>query len=399
MCPQPPLLEEQNEDSVIQEPDSAPQTCLASDPDPQALAAQAADEGPQASDPAPLAFESALKGAASDLDSQVVERPLQADVVVPAESMLQESDPDTEALEFPKKAGLGPPLRTPASVTPPQGPEVNIQAQLSLGEETGESVPEAPRVKQEDPESKLGPSETSLCVRLEEQGTLDQRLDLPEGQTEAREHEQRVGGLVGDATERKPQKKLEGAPVVRTREARAPGEILVSGVPEREALQEEAVRLKREAEALRADLEAQARRLEARGTEAARLSEELAQAQRAEAEAHREVETQARELARLREAVESSARELEAASREREALVEALAAVGRERRQWEREVPRLRVRAEEAEEQLHVLEGEGRRHLEEAERQRQEKQALQEVRWGSWPGDRVPGQLLGLGGY
>ncbi|XP_061020538.1 coiled-coil domain-containing protein 88B isoform X1 [Dama dama] len=375
---QPPLLEEQNEDSVIQEPDSAPQTCLASDPDPQALAAQAADEGPQASDPAPLAFESALEGVASDLNLKVVERPLQTDVVVPAGSMPQESDPDTGAQEFPKKAGLGPPLWTPASVTPPQGPEVNIQAQLSLGGETGESVPEAPRVKQEDPESKPGPSETSLCVRLEEQGTLDQRPDLPEGQTEAREHEQRVGGLVGDATQRKPQKKLEGAPEVRTREARAPEEILVSGVPEQEALQEEAARLKREAEALRADLEAQARRLEARGTEAARLSEELAQARTAEAEAHREAEAQARELARLREAVESSARELEAASREREALAEALAAAGRERRQWEREVPRLRARAEEAEEQLHVLEGEGRRHLEEAERQRREKQALQE---------------------
>ncbi|XP_061262752.1 coiled-coil domain-containing protein 88B [Bos javanicus] len=375
---QPPLLEEQNEDSVIREPDLAPQSCLTSDPGPQALAAQAADEGSQASDPTPLLFESALEASASDLDPQVVEKPLQTDVVVPADSMPQESDPDAEAQEFPKKAGLGAPLRTPSSVTPPQGPEVNIQAQLSLGGETGESVPEALRVRQEDPESKPGPSETSLCVRLEEQGTLDQKLDLPEGQTEAREHEHRLGGLVGDATQRKSQKKLEGAPEVRTWEARAPEEILVSGVPEREALQEEAARLKREAETLRAELEAQARRLEARGTEAARLSEELAQARRAEAEAHREVEAQARELARLREAVESSARELEAASREREALAEALAAAGRERRQWEREAPRLRARAEEAEERLHVLEAEGRRHLEEAETQRRERQALQE---------------------
>lgn len=399
MCLQPPLLEEQNEDSVIREPDLAPQTCLTSDPGPQALAAQAADEGSQASDPTPLLFKSALEASASDLDPQVVEKPLQTDVVVPADSMPQESDPDAEAQEFPKKAGLGAPLRTPSSVTPPQGPEVNIQAQLSLGGETGESVPEALRVRQEDPESKPGPSETSLCVRLEEQGTLDQKLDLPEGQTEAREHEHRLRGLVGDATQRKSQKKLEGAPDVRTWEARAPEEILVSGVPEREALQEEAARLKREAETLRAELEAQARRLEARGTEAACLSEELAQARRAEAEAHREVEAQARELARLREAVESSARELEAASREREALAEALAAAGRERRQWEREAPRLRARAEEAEERLHVLEAEGRRHLEEAETQRRERQALQEVRRGSWPGDRVPGQLLGFGGY
>ncbi|XP_052518235.1 coiled-coil domain-containing protein 88B [Budorcas taxicolor] len=368
---QPRLLEEQNEDSAVREPESAPQTCLASAPGPQAFAAQAVDEGSQASDPAPLAFESALEGSASDLDPQVVERPLQMDVVVSADSMPQESDPDAEAQEFPKKAGLGAPLRTPASVTPPQ-------AQLSLGGETGESVPEALRVRQEDPESKPGPSEISLCVQLEEQGTLDQRLDLPEGQTEAREHEQRLGGLVGDATQRKSQKKLEGGPEVRTREAQAPEEILVSGVPKREALQEEAARLKREAEALRAELEAQARRLEARGTEAARLLEELAQARRAEAEAHREVEVQALELARLREAVESSARELEAASREREALAEALAAAGRERRQWEREAPRLRARAEEAEERLHVLEGEGRQHLEEAETQRRERQALQE---------------------
>ena len=48
--------------------------------------------------------------------------------------------------------------------------------------------------------------------------------------------------MVGDATQRKSQKKLERAPEVRTREARAPEEILVSGVPEREALQEEAAR-------------------------------------------------------------------------------------------------------------------------------------------------------------
>ncbi|XP_010836397.1 PREDICTED: coiled-coil domain-containing protein 88B [Bison bison bison] len=312
---QPPLLEEQNEDSVIREPDLAPQTCLTSDPGPQALAAQAADEGSQASDPTPLLFESALEASASDLDPQVVEKPLQTDVVVPADSMPQESDPDAEAQEFPKKAGLGAPLRTPSSVTPPQGPEVNIQAQLSLGGETGESVPEALRVRQEDPESKPGPSETSLCVRLEEQGTLDQKLDLPEGQTEAREHEHRLGGLVGDATQRKSQKKLEGAPEVRTWEARAPEEILVSGVPEREALQEEAARLKREAETLRAELEAQARRLEARGTEAACLSEELAQARRAEAEELEKAVVRGRELGARLERLQN---ELERAALERQ---------------------------------------------------------------------------------
>ncbi|XP_059787893.1 coiled-coil domain-containing protein 88B isoform X2 [Balaenoptera ricei] len=383
---QPPLLEEPSEDSVIPEPDSAPQTRLASDHGPQGLAGQAGDEGPQALDPAPLASDSALDGLAecpqaSDLDPKVVERPLQAAIMAPVDTMAQESGPAVEAQESLKKAGLGAPLQTPASVAPPQGPEIKIQAQLSLGGETGESVPEALGLRQEDPESKPGLSEPSLCGRLEEQETLDQRLDLPKGQAEAREHEQKLERMVGDPAQQKPQQKLEGAPEAQTWEGRIPGEILASGVPEQEALKEEMARLRREAEALRAELEAQAWRLEARGTEAARLSEELAQARRAEAEAHQEVEAQARELARLREAVEAAGRELEAASREREALAEVLAATGRERRQWEREAPRLRARAEAAEaaeERLQVLQSESRRHLEEAERERRERQALQE---------------------
>ncbi|XP_058924150.1 coiled-coil domain-containing protein 88B isoform X3 [Kogia breviceps] len=378
-----PLLEEPSEDSVIPEPDSAPRTWLASDHGPQGLAGQAGDEGPQALDPAPLASDSALEGLAecpqaSDLDPKGVERPLQAAVTVPVDTMAQESGPAVEAQESLKKAGLGVPLQTPASVAPPQGPEIKIQAQLSLGGETGESVPEALGLRQEDPESKPRLSEPRLCGRLEEQETLDQRLDLPKGQAEAREHEQKLERMVGDPAQPKPQQKLEGAPEDQTWEGRIPGEILASGVPEQEALREEMARLRREAEALRAELEAQAWRLEARGTEAARLSEELTQARRAEAEAHREVEAQARELARLREAVEAAGRELEAASQEREALAEVLAATGRERRQWEREAPRLRARAEAAEERLQVLQSESRQHLEEAERERRERQSLQE---------------------
>ncbi|XP_057583531.1 coiled-coil domain-containing protein 88B [Hippopotamus amphibius kiboko] len=371
---QPPLLEEQNEDSVIPEPDSAPQTWLAPDHGPQGLASQAGDEGPQALDPAPLASDSALEGIAECPQASG----LQMAVMVPLDMLPQESGPAVEVQESLQKAGLGAPLQTPASVVPPQGPEVKIQAQLSLGGETGESVPEAPGLRQEDPESKPGLSEPSLCGQLEEQETLDQRLDLPKGQTEAREHEQKLEGMVEDPVQQKPQQKLEGVPEAQTWEGRVPGEVLASSVPEQEALQEEVAQLKREAEALRAELEAQARRLEARGTEVARLCEELAQTRRAEAEAHQEVEAQARELARLREAVETAGRELEAASREREALTEALAATGRERRQWEREGPRLRAQAEAAEERLQVLESEGRGHLEEAERERRERQALQE---------------------
>lgn len=251
-------------------------------------------------------------------------------------------------------------------------------------------------LRQEGPASKPGSSEPSLRAQLEEQETLGQGLDLPQGQREAREHEQKLEGTVGDPGQQNPQQKPEGALEAQTWEGPIPGEILAGDVPEQEAMREEVTRLRREAEALRAELEAQARRLEARGMEAARLSEELAQARRAETEAHREVEAQAREQARLREAVEAAGRELEAVSREREALVEALAAAGRERRQWEREGPRLRARAEAAEERLQMLESDGRRHLQEAER---EKQALQEVCPGSQPGvgSRVLGWLLGFG--
>uniref|UniRef100_A0A8D0NXQ3 Coiled-coil domain-containing protein 88B n=1 Tax=Sus scrofa TaxID=9823 RepID=A0A8D0NXQ3_PIG len=325
---QPPLLEEQSEDVVIPDPDSDPQVCRAPDHAPQGLAAQAGDAGPLAMDPAPLASDSALTELpecpqASDSDLQEVESRLQMAAVVTADLTPQESGSIAEAQESLDKAGFGAPLQTPASVAPPLGPEIKIQAELSLGGEPGESVPEAPGLRQEASGSRSGLSEPSWA------------------------------GL-------------------------SPGEILASGVSEQEALKEKVAQLSREAGALRMELEAQARRLEARGTEAARLSEELAQARRAEAEAHREAEAQAQELARLREAVEAAGRELEAASREREALAEALAATGRERRQWEREAPRLRARAEAAEERLQVLEGEGRQHREEAEKERRERRAVQE---------------------
>nr|XP_010955473.1 coiled-coil domain-containing protein 88B [Camelus bactrianus] len=366
---QHPLLEEQSDDSVVPEPDSAPQTCLATDHGPQGFVGQAADEGLQTLDLAPLA---------SDSDSQVVERPPQMAAIVPVDLMLQKSDPAIEAQDFPKGVGHGACLQTPVSVALPQGPEIKIQAQLSLGVETGESVPKAPGLRQEGPGSKPGLSEPSLCAQLEEQETPGQKVDLLNGQTEAREHEQKLEGVVGDPVQQKPQQKLEGAHEAQAWEGPIPGESLASVVPEQEALRLEVARLRRETEALRAELEAQARKLEARGPKATRLSEELAQAQRAEAEAHQEVEAQTGELARLREAVEAAGRELEAASREREALAEALAATGRERRLWEREGPRLRARAEAAEERLQVLESEGRQHLEEAERERRERQVLQE---------------------
>ncbi|XP_046500273.1 coiled-coil domain-containing protein 88B isoform X1 [Equus quagga] len=379
---QPPLLEEQSEDSMDPELDAAPQSRPGSDHGPEGLVGQGEDEGPQALDLAPPASDSALEGLAecpqaSDSDPLVTERPLQTAAMAPQTPDLtpQQSGPAAETQEYLEKAGCGAPLQTPASVAPPQGPEMEVQAQLLLGGETGELVPEAQGPRQE---GKPGPSDPSLCVQLEEQETSGPGLDLPQEQREAGEQEQRLEGTVGDPAQPRPQQKQEGAPEAQAWEGPIPEEMLVSRVTEQEALKEEVVRRRREAEALRAELEAQARRLEARGAEAARLSKELARAQRAEAEAHREAEAQAREQARLREAVEAAGRELEAASREREALAEALAAAGRERRQWEREGPRLRARAEVAEARLHVLEGEGRGRLEEAERERQQKEALQE---------------------
>ncbi|XP_016075733.1 PREDICTED: coiled-coil domain-containing protein 88B [Miniopterus natalensis] len=375
-----PLLEEQSEDSVVPELAAAPQTRLTSDHGPQGLVGQTRDEDPQVLDLASPASESTLEGLVecpqtSESDPQVMERPLQTAPMAPQTSdlMPQESDPAVETQESLKKAGHGAPLQNSASVAPPQGPEIKIQAQLLLGGETGESVPKAQGLRQEVPESKPGPTKPSLYVQLEEQESPGKRLDLPKEQMEARKQELRLEGMIRD-----PAQKPEMAPEAQALEGSIPGDILTSGYPEQEALREEVALLRREAEALRAELEVQAWRLEARGAEAARLYEELAQARRAEAEAHREAEAQVQEQARLREAVEAARQELEAASREREALAEALAATGRERRQWEREGPRLRARAEAAEERLQVLESESRQHVEEAERERRERQALKE---------------------
>ncbi|XP_062951763.1 coiled-coil domain-containing protein 88B [Cynocephalus volans] len=379
---QPPLLEEQSGDSMLPVLDEAPRKPLASDHSPQALVGQEGDEGPQTLDLAPLGSDSALEESAecrqaSDSDPHMTERPLQEAAMAPPTSdlTLQKSDPAVETQESLEKCDHGVPLQTPTSVAPPHGPQMEIQAQQLLVRQTmerkapqGGSVPEALGLRQESPEHKLGPSELSLHVQLEKQETPGQRLDLSQEQTEAREHE---------AAQQKSQQKLEAAADARAWAGSIPGEILASGVPEQEALREEVMKLRREVETFKAELEAQARRLEARGTEAARLSEELARARRAEAEAHQEAEAQVREQARLRAAVEAAGQELEAASREREALAEALAAAGRERRQWEREGPRLRARAEAAEERMQALESEGRQHLEEAERARQERQDLE----------------------
>ncbi|XP_045711312.1 coiled-coil domain-containing protein 88B isoform X2 [Phyllostomus hastatus] len=380
---QHPLLEEQSqrEASTVPELAVACQACLASDHGPQGLVGQGGDEDPQTSDSASPASDSAPKGSAecpqtSDPDTQATERPLQTAAPAPQTSGVtqdQESGPAGETQEALERSDCGAPRQTSASAAPLQGPGSKIQAQQLLERGTGESVPEAQGLRQEVPESEPGPTEPRLPVQLEEPEPSGQRPDLPEGQTEAREQDQRLEGMTRDSAQ-----KPERPPDAQALESPTAGETLTRGGPEQEALREEVARLRREAEALRAELEVQARRLEARGAEAARLSEELAQARRAEAEAHREAEAQAQEQTRLREAVEAAGRELEAASREREALAEALAAAGRERRQWEREAPRLRARAEAAEERLQALEGESRQHLEEAEREHRERQALQE---------------------
>ncbi|XP_011798165.1 PREDICTED: coiled-coil domain-containing protein 88B [Colobus angolensis palliatus] len=347
---QHPLLEAPREDPVLPVLEEAPQTPVASDHSPQGLAQKARDGGPQALNLASPASDSVLKGSAEcpqapDSDPQEAERPLQAATVDPQASdwSPQESDSPVETQESPEKAGCRSSLQSPASVAPPQGPGTKIQAPQLLGGETegreapqGELVPEAGWLRQEDPEHKPRPSEPS-SVQLEEQEGPNQGLDLATGQTEAREHDQRLEGMVRNPAWQKPQQKSEGALEVQAWEGPVTGESLASGVAEQEALRKEVAQLRRKAEALGAELEAQARKLEAQDMEAACLSKELAQARRAEAEAHREAEAQAWEQARLREAVEAAGRELEAASQEREALVEALASAGRERRQWERE--------------------------------------------------------------
>nr|XP_040140095.1 coiled-coil domain-containing protein 88B isoform X3 [Ictidomys tridecemlineatus] len=384
---QRPLLEEQSQDPVLPVLDAAPRTPLASDHSSQGLVCQVRHQGPQL---APLTSDSAFKGSAeclqaSDSDLEVTERPLHVAATAPqtSDGAAQESDPTVETRGSLEKDDPGVCLRSPISVVPPQEPEIKLDTQqLPEGETGGRGAPqggsgaEARDLQQEGPEQKRGSSELNLCVPLEEQETLGKGLDLFKPQTEDGGHEQRLERAVRELAPPKPMQKLEGAPDVQPWEGLIPGEVLASSTPEQEAFGEEVMRLRTEVVALRAELEAQARRLEARVLEAAQISEELAQARRAEAEAHREAEAQAQEQARLREAVEASGQELEAALREREALAEALAAIGRERRQWEREGPRLRARAEAAEERVQVLESQGRGYLEDVERERREKHAL-----------------------
>ncbi|XP_046301327.1 coiled-coil domain-containing protein 88B isoform X1 [Marmota monax] len=387
---QRPLLEEQSQDPVLPVLDAAPGTPLASDHSSQGLVCQVRHQGPQL---APLTSESAFKGSAeclqaSDSDLEVTERPLHVAATAPrcgSDVAAQESDPTVETRESLEKDDPGVCLRSPISVVPPQEPEIKLDTQQLPEGETGErgapqggSGAEAQDLQQEGPEQKRGSSELNLCVLLEEQETLGKGLDLAKPQTEDGGHEQRLKRAVRELAPQKPVQKLEGAPDVQPWEGLIPGEVLASSIPEQEAFREEVMLLRTEVVALRAELEAQARRLEARVLEAAQISEELAQARRAEAEAHREAEAQAQEQVRLREAVEASGQELEAALRERAALAEALAAIGRERRQWEREGPRLRARAEAAEERAQVLESQGRGYLEDVERERREKQALNE---------------------
>lgn len=410
ICPQRPLLEEQSKDAMLPGPTGAPPTPGAPDhslkswscqrggegPESLDLASSASDsditrssECPQAPDSHPEKMESSFKMVSQDTQTSVL--------------TLQESDPTVETHGSLEKSSHRVSLQSPVVWTLPQGPEIRIEVQELL-EETGsrealqgELVPETQVLKWESPECRPRSSEFKLQEPLKDQETLDQGLELSKQQTEAGGHEQRPEGLISKLVPQKPLQTSEGAPNAWSREKPVVGETLAGAVPEEQALREEVVQLRREVVGLEAQLQAQAQRLEARSAEASCLSEELAQARRAEAEAHQEAETQAREQARLREAVETASLELEAASREREALAEALAAAGRERRQWEREGPRLRAQAEAAEQQVQTLESQVRRHLEEAERERLEKQALREV-CGVWPVGQVAG-MYGVGSF
>nr|XP_042115790.1 coiled-coil domain-containing protein 88B isoform X2 [Peromyscus maniculatus bairdii] len=388
---QRPLLEEQSKDAMLPGPNGAPPTPGAPDHSLKSWSCQRGGEGPESLDLASSASDSDITRSSEcpqapdshpekmESSFKMVSQDTQTSVLTP-----QESDPTVETHGSLEKSNHRVSLQSPVVWTLPQGPEIRIEVQELL-EETGsrealqgELVPETQVLKWESPECRPRSSEFKLQEPLKDQETLDQGLELSKQQTEAGGHEQRPEGLISKLVPQKPQQTSEGAPNAWSREKPVVGETLASAVPEEQALREEVVQLRREVVGLEAQLQAQAQRLEARSAEASCLSDELAQARRAEAEAHQEAETQAREQARLREAVETASLELEAASREREALAEALAAAGRERRQWEREGPRLRAQAEAAEQQVQTLESQVRRHLEEAERERLEKQALRE---------------------
>lgn len=385
ICPQHPLLEEQSKESMLSVPSGAPATPLAPDHSLRSRTCQIGSEGPESLD---------LPSATSDSDATrssecpqapdshpEAEKPFQMVALDPHPSDLtpQELDPTVETHESLEKSSHRVSLQSPIVWAPPQSTEIRIEVQELLGETGSKEAPKAQVLKQESPDCRPRSSEFLLLEPLKDQETLTQGPELFKQQTEAEGHEQRPNGLVSKRIPQKPQQTSEGAPDAWSGEEPISGETLASAVPEEQAIRAEVAQLRREVVDLEAKLQAQTQRLEARSAEAACLSEELAQARRAEAEAHQEAEAQAREQACLREAVDTASLELEAASREREALAEALAAAGRERRQWEREGPRLRAQVEAAEQQVQALESQIQCHLEKAEKEHLEKQALKEV--------------------
>ncbi|XP_075829426.1 coiled-coil domain-containing protein 88B isoform X2 [Microtus pennsylvanicus] len=389
---QHPLLEEQSKDSVLAVLNGASPIPLTPDHSLKNWACQRGDEGSDSLDPASSASDSDITRSpecpkapdshlgAMESSFKMISRDPQTSALTP-----QKSDPTVETHGSPEKTSHRVSLQGPTVLAPPLGPEMRTEVQEFLGETgsrealQGELVPEAQVPKQESPQCRPRSSEFKLPEPLKDQEPLDQEgLELSKHQTETGGQEQKPKGMVSTLVPQKPRQTSEEAPDAWSREESVLGETLASAVPEEQALREEVAQLRREVVDLEAKLQAQAQRLEARSAEAICLSEELAQARRAEAEAHQEAETQAREQARLREALDTASLELEAASREREALAEALAAAGRERRQWEREGPRLRAQAEAAEQQVQTLESQVHGHLEEAEREHREKQALRE---------------------
>ncbi|XP_021064702.1 coiled-coil domain-containing protein 88B [Mus pahari] len=385
---QHPLLEEQRADSTQPVPDRDPATPLALHHSSQSPACQIGGEGSESLDlPSPASYSDITRSPecsqAPDSHPEL-ENPFQMVSQDPqtSDQAPQESDPTVETHRSLEKSGHRVSLQSPSVWDPPQGPEIRIEVQELLGETgnrealQGELVPKTQGLKQESPKCRPRSAEFILRESLKD---LDRGLELSKQQTETGGREHRPKGLESKLGPQKPQQTSERAPdAAWSREEPTPGETLASAIPEELALRDEVAQLRREVAGLEAKLQAQAQRLEARSAEALCLSEELAQARRTEAEAHREAEARAREQARLREAVDTASLELEAASREREALAEALAAAGRERRQWERDGPRLRAQVEAAEQQVQALESQVRHHLEEAEREHVEKQALRE---------------------
>ncbi|KAL1788326.1 coiled-coil domain-containing protein 88B [Sigmodon hispidus] len=367
---QRPLLEDQSKDTELTH--GAPPTSWAPDPGLKNWTCQRGGEGPESLNPESSASDSDITRSSEcpqAPDSHPEVKMMSRELKTSAQTS-RESDPTVGTCGSLEKSSHRVSL---------QGPEIRIEVEEFLGETgskmslQGELVPEAQVLKQESPECRPRSSGFKLPEPRKDQETPHQELELSKPQTEADGYEQSPEGLVSELVPQKPQPTSDGGPTAWSREEPIVEETLASALPE-----EQVPQLRKEIVDLEAKLQAQAQKLEARSAEAICLSEELAQARRAEAEAHHEAEVQAQELARLREVMDTASLELEAASREREALVEGLAAAGRERRQWERDGSRLRAQAEAAEQQVQTLENQVRRHLEEAEREHLEKQALRE---------------------